>query len=91
MAYENTCEIAIEWVKGQQRATITAYSNSKIKGKLIKLAEKFPDEVDVYLNEDGSVLGHVPINYIKVSHPKQVSEETKIRLAERLRDMKNVQ
>lgn len=85
--FENPCEITIEWIKGQKVATISAYSNSRIKGKLLKLAESNADEVDVHVNEDGSCVGHVPISYVKVSPPRKISEEQRLASAERMRKL----
>ena len=57
-------------------AYITAYNGSKIKNKVVKLAESRPDEVNIVKeNEDGSILASVPIKYVKISPPKKVSDE----------------
>lgn len=85
--YSSTCEIAIEWVKGDDIAYITAYNNSKLKGKLLKYANSNDDCKIVVENPDGSILAHVPINWIKVSPPKKMSEENKIKAAERMRNL----
>jgi predicted N-acetyltransferase YhbS len=37
-----------------------------------KLAEKYPDEVQIVAeNEDGSIVAHIPVSYLKISRGKQ--------------------
>lgn len=81
-------EFAIAWVKGADYVEVSAPSGSALKSKLISLAEKYPDEVtNIIINKDGSIFCHVPVSYIKVSHPKRVSDEQKEAAAERFRQM----
>lgn len=81
-------EFSIAWVKGTDYAEVSAPSGSALKSKLISLAEKYPDEVtNIIINKDGSIFCHVPVSYIKVSHPKRVSDEQKEAAAERFRQM----
>lgn len=82
-------EFVIEWLRGQTVATVTAPSGSRLKGRMMKLLEQYPDEVDVHENRDGSICGHVPVSYIKVSHPRKISEEQKKASGERFREMWN--
>ena len=84
---ENTNECVIEWVRGGDHAGVTAHSNSRLKSRIEKLAEKFPDKVKIIArNEDGSIFAHVPISYVKVNPPRQVSDEFKQESAERLKN-----
>ena len=60
---------------------------SRLKSRIEKLAEKFPDKVKIIArNEDGSIFAHVPISYVKVNPPRQVSDEFKQESAERLKN-----
>lgn len=69
-------EFCIEWLKGADYAGVTAPSASALKNRLLRLAEKKPDEVKIMAkNLDGSIFDHVPVKYIKVSPPRKVSEE----------------
>ena len=87
---ENTNECVIEWVRGGDHAGVTAHSNSRLKSRIEKLAEKFPDKVKIIArNEDGSIFAHVPISYVKVNPPRQVSEEFKQESAERLKNARS--
>ena len=59
-----------------------------MKSKLLALSEKYPDEVTkIIINKDGSIFCHVPVSYVKISHPRKVSEEQKEAAAERFRQM----
>ena len=81
-------EFAIEWIKGNEYAGVTVPSGTALKSKLMRYAESKPDEVKVMaVNKDGSAFFHIPINYIKVSPPRKVSEEQREAAGERLRKM----
>jgi len=81
-------EFAINWLKGSDYAEVTAPSGSALKSKLLALSEKYPDEVTkIIINKDGSIFCHVPVSYVKISHPRKVSEEQKEAAAERFRQM----
>ena len=78
MSHENTCENVIEWLRGDDEAYVTAPSSTRLKGQMMRLAEKYPDEVEIlHENEDGSIYGKVPVRYISVRHPKVISESHK--------------
>ena len=70
-------EFVIEWLRGQTVAAITAPSASALKTKLIKLVADHPEECDCIENKDGSVFGHVPVKYLHIYAPREVSEEEK--------------
>ena len=75
---------AIEWLTGDDRVTVT-FDQLKYINKIKKLAEKHP-EVEIRAeNKDGSITAHLPLNFIKISAPKQVSEEFKAKASERLK------
>ncbi len=81
-------EFAIEWTKDRNYAGVTVPSGTALKSKLMRYAESKPDEVKVMaVNKDGSAFFHIPINYIKVSPPRKVSEEQREAAGERLRKM----
>ena len=49
-------EFAIGWIKGSSYAGVTSPSGSALKSKLLKMAEKNPDDIKVILvNEDGYI------------------------------------
>ena len=81
-------EFCIEWIKGNDYAGVTVPSGTALKSKLMRYAEERPDEVKVMVeNSDGSAFFHVPINYIKVSPPRKVSEAQREAAGERFRKM----
>ena len=74
-------DFVIEWLRGQTVATITAPNGSALKTRVQKLSIEHPEDCQVVIeNKDGSILAHVPVKYIKLNPPKQVSEETLARL-----------
>lgn len=81
-------EFAIEWLKGGDYAGVTTPSGSALKSKLMKYSEERPDEVKLIVeNKDGSAFFHIPVNYIKISPPRQVSDEQKKAASERFKQM----
>ena len=81
-------EFSIEWVKGAEYAGVTVPSGTALKSKLLRLAEQNPDNVKIIAgNKDGSLFAHVPVKYIKISPPRQVSDEQKEAASERFRQM----
>ena len=81
-------EFCIEWLRGSDYAGVTTPSGTALKSKLMRLAQERPDEVKIVaVNTDGSAFFHIPINYIKVSPPRKVSEEQREAAGERFRKM----
>lgn len=79
-------ECAIDWVRGDTYAGVTAYNNSRLKGRIERLAESRPEEVHIITrNEDGSIFAHVPVRWVKVSPTKRVSEAQRQAAGERMR------
>lgn len=81
-------EFCIEWLRSGEYAGVTTPSSTALKSKLMRLAKERPDEVRVMAeNKDGSAYFHIPVNYIKVSPPRQVSDEQREAAGERFRRM----
>lgn len=81
-------EFAIEWTKDRDYAGVTVPSGTALKSKLMRYAQERPGEVKLKSeNKDGSAFFHIPINYVKVSPPRKVSEEQKKAAGERFRRM----
>lgn len=88
-SYDSFNEFAIEWVRGSNTATVTFPSSSRFKTKIEKLASEYPDEVKIrHENKDGSIVGTIPVKFVKIGAPRKVSEEQKEAAAERLRKMR---
>lgn len=73
----------IEWLNGQQTVTVTL-SQGKFINKVKKLAEQREDVEIVAENKDGSICAHLPLKFIKISAPRQLTEEQRERARERL-------
>lgn len=83
------CDICY-W-RGEKHAEVTAYGGSKLKSQVEKLAEQEPDKVQIIRkNTDGSIFAHVPVEWVGVRRPRQVTmtEERKEELRERLRNIR---
>lgn len=79
-------ENAIEWLNGQDRVTVTL-SQGRLINKVKKLAEKYKEVEIVRENEDGTLLAHLPLKFIKISAPRQVTEEQREQARKRLNAM----
>lgn len=87
--YETSSEFAIEWARGDRIATVTFPSASRYKSRLLELAEEYPKEVKIrHENHDGSVVGTIPVRFIKISAPRKVSDEQREAAAERFRKIR---
>lgn len=84
--FMNGCnENAIEFMTNGTKATLT-FSQGRYKSVIRKLAEKHPDDCQIVAdNEDGSICAHVPVAWIRISPPKQYTEEQRQQMGERMR------
>ena len=78
-------ENVIEFLTGDKTATLTI-SQQKYKNRLYELKERFPDDVDIRENNNGSILAHVPTKWIRINPPRKLSEEYKTELAQRVKN-----
>lgn len=61
--------------------------------KVRKLKDSYPDEVRILREpevNDGCIYATVPARWVKLNPPKQLSEENRQKLADRLRQMRSV-
>ena len=85
---ENCNECSIAWIRGSDYAEISAYNGSRLKGRVIKLAEQHPEDVKILAtNKDGSIFAHVPVKYVKLRAPRELTEEQRAELVERGKNM----
>ena len=82
-------ENCIEWYTGSDTVTVTL-TQQRFINKVRKLAESHADVTILAENEDGSILAHLPLSFIKFSAPRQMSEEQRAEAAERLKSARNV-
>lgn len=82
-------ENGVEWLNGQDTVTFS-FSQKKYINKVRALAEKYPDEVKIYAeNNDGSITGNLPLKFVKISAPRQVSmdDERRAILSQRMKSL----
>ena len=85
---ENCNECSIAWIRGGEYAEVSAYNGSRLKGRILKLSEQFPDDVKILVtNKDGSIFAHIPSKYVKLRAPKVLTEEQRLKLIERGKNM----
>ena len=86
---ENCNECSIAWLRGSDYAEVSAYNGSKLKGRVLKLAEQYPDDVKIIATyKDGSILAYVLLKYVpNLRAPKKLTEEQRAILAERGKNM----
>lgn len=78
-------ENVIEFMTNDTRATLS-FSQGRYKSVIRKLAEKQPEDCRIIAdNEDGSICAHVPVSWIRISPPRQYTEEQRQQMGERLR------
>lgn len=76
-------ENVIEWLNGDEKVSCTI-SQGKFITKILKLIEKYPEEVEITNNDDGTIYCKIPLSWIKISH-REISEEQKQKSRERLK------
>ena len=82
-------EFAINWIKGDKIASVTVPSSTALGNKILRLANERADVVIIRQNNDGSIYAKVPVKWIKLSPPREMTEEQRQQLAERMRGIKN--
>lgn len=83
-------ENAIEFLKGQERATVT-FSSEKWRNRLRKLQKEHPSEVDIVTDDNIYTVGHIPTSWLKIHPPRNMTEEQRLELADRMRKLREVQ
>lgn len=73
---------------GQRKVTFT-FTARKYINRIKKYKESHPDDVDFVENSDGSICGHVPLKWLKISPPRKVelTDEQKAERSERMRKL----
>lgn len=83
-------ENGVEWLNGQDTVTFS-FSQKRFINKIRFLAEKYPDEVKIYAeNNDGSITGNLPLKFVKISAPRQTTmdDERRAILSQRMKLMR---
>lgn len=69
-------ECVIEWIKGEKVAGVTMPNNTKLKNRILKIAET-RKEVEVTMNADGSIYARIPSSWVKINPSVEMTEEKK--------------
>lgn len=95
--YEYEVENCVEWIKGSDRVTAT-FSQGRWISVIEKLAEKFPDEVEIchrnyYPSGNvSSIVAHFPVSYLHISNRKrELTEDERKAIGERLKGGRTTQ
>jgi hypothetical protein len=89
----NFNETACDYLSCDKHAT---FCSSEIKwiNKILKLAEQYPDEVEIQVlpeNNQGMILAHIPKRWFKIAPPRKsnMTEEQREAMAKRLADARD--
>ena len=76
-------ENGIEFITDSKTA-VMQFSQGRFKTRIRKLAEKYSEECAILAeNKDGTLLAHIPVEWVKIIPPRQLSEEQRKEIAER--------
>ena len=79
-------ENVIEFILNESRATVT-FTQGRYKSRIRELAKRFPDECEIVAeNADGSLCAHIPVAWVRINPPAQLTEEQREARAERARN-----
>ena len=80
-------ENVIGWYKDSEIATVT-FSQGRYISKIKKLAEKYPDDVKILENSNGTILAYVPVKAIHIGIRNiKMTDEKKKAASERMKKM----
>ena len=85
-------ENCIYWLRGDEFATVNFLQGSRFASKLRKIKERYPDDVEIFEDNENVILGAVPVKAIKVNIIKgqEMSEERKAQMSEILRNARRL-
>lgn len=81
-------ENAIEWLDSRDKATVTLHGG-RLKNRVLRLAEEYPDDVEIRREPDGNggfLVAKIPAKWVKITPPRrlELTGEQKEELRERL-------
>ncbi len=78
-------ENGIEFIKDAETA-VAQFSQGRFKTRIKRLAAKHPEECQILAeNPDGTLLAHIPVEWVKIIPPRQLSEGEKQKRADAIR------
>lgn len=85
MAGYGSNENCIEWIKDEERATLSL-SQKRTITKVRRLAKSHPEGCQIVAeNEDGSICAHIPVSWVKISPPRNLTEEQRKEMGDKIR------
>lgn len=84
--FDRSNENNVEFLNGQHKITFT-FTSRKFVNRMKKYKESHPNDVDFVENIDGSICGHVPLKWLKISPPRKVSDDQRVAMSERMKIM----
>lgn len=78
-------ECVIEWIKGEKVAGVTMPNNTKLKNRILKIAET-RKEVEVTMNADGSIYARIPSAWVKINPNRELSAEEREQMRNKMID-----
>ncbi len=78
-------ENTIEFIRGEERATVS-FSQGRYISRIKKLAAERPEECQILAeNKDGSICAHVPVAWVRITPPRELTDEQRQQMAEAMR------
>ena len=76
----------IDYCNNSKGLMTVFFTRKKWINRIKQYAEQYPSEVQIkYINIDGSIIAHVPVSYLRIVRPTQLSDSEKKRRAEILK------
>lgn len=85
-------ENVIEWLNGNDTATVQLAGHRKLNNKVHEWAKEYPEEVQIVgENTNGSIVAYIPASYITLRRPvhRELSDEQREELRERLKKVRD--
>ena len=80
---ERNVENVIEFLDGDSECAVS-FTNRRFINRMVKLYEQHkPGFKYLYTNQDGSITARIPLSWIKIIPPREISEEEREKMRER--------
>ena len=84
--YDTNNENVIEFLRDAKTATV-CFTQGRLISRIKKLQEQHPEQVKITAeNRDGSIVAHIPVKWVKINPPKDLTEEQREKLRGRALD-----
>ena len=84
--YDTNNENVIEFLRDAKTATV-CFTQGRLISRIKKLQEQHPEQVKITAeNRDGSIVAHIPVKWVKINPPKDLTKEQREKLRGRALD-----